>query len=200
MSEVAPLKLDEYYHHYPAVATVITSHADGKDNAMAAAWHTAISREPPIYGVAISSKRYTHGLIAASGEFVVNFVRWEKRELVAKVAGCSGREVEKFRVFGIAAASGKAVQAPVLADAYAAYECRVMEQRAIGDHDLFVGRIVAVHWDKNALGKSGMLDPEQVHPVLYLGGDHYATAKGSEFLDRAALAKDAAGAMYPRYR
>lgn len=195
MPKVVQLQLDEYYYHYPAVATVVTSHADGRDNAMAAAWHTAMSRKPPIYGVSISTKRYTYGLIVASGEFVVNFVPWDKRELVAKVAGCSGHEVEKFRAFGIAAASGKAVQAPVLADAYAAYECRVMEQRTLGDHVLFVGSIVAVHWDKEALGQGSMLDPEQAHPVLYLGGDRYATAKGNVHLDRTALAKGAMRAM-----
>ncbi len=193
MSNVAQLQLDQYYYHYPAVATIVTSHADGKDNAMAVAWHTAISREPPIYGVSISHKRYTHGLIAASGEFVVNFVPWEKRELIAKVAGCSGREVQKFREFGIVAVSGKVVQVPVLADAYAAYECRVIEQRALGDHDLFVGSIVAIHCDKEALGKGGMLDPDEVHPVLYLGGDRYASAKGNVHLDRVALAQGARG-------
>ncbi|MFH1602633.1 MAG: flavin reductase family protein [Pseudomonadota bacterium] len=195
MPKAVQLQHDQYYYHYPAVATIVTSHADGNDNAMAVAWHTAISREPPIYGVSISPKRYTHGLIVASGEFVVNFVPWEKRELVAKVAGCSGREVQKFQAFGIAVASGKAVQVPVLADAYAAYECRVMEQRVMGDHDLFVGSIVAVHWNGETLNKGNMLDPEQAHPVLYLGGDCYATAKGNVLLDRVALAKAAAGAV-----
>ena len=195
MSKVAQYQLDEYYYHYPAVATVVTSHADGKNNAMAVAWHTAISRKPPIYGVAISPKRFTHGLIVASGEFVVNFVPWEKRELVAKVGGCSGSEVEKFLAFGIVTASGKVMQAPVLADAYAAYECRVMERRAMGDHDLFMGSIVALHWDKEALSKDSMLDPGQAHPVLYLGGDYYATAKGNVLLDRATLAKGTAGPM-----
>jgi len=195
VSQVAQLQLNQYFYHYPAVATVVTSHAHGKDNAMAVAWHTAISREPPIYGVCISPKRYTHGLIVASGEFVVNFVPWEKRALIAKVAGCSGREVQKFREFGIVASSGKVVRVPVLADAYAAYECRVMEQRVMGDHDLFVGSIVAVHSNKEALGKASMLDPEQAHPVLYLGGDYYATAKGAVHLDRVAPAKGAAGVV-----
>ena len=40
-----------------------------------------------------------------------------------------------------------------------------------------------------------MLDPEQTHSVLYLGGDHYAIANGTVRLDRAALAKDTLGAL-----
>ncbi len=191
MTKAVQLHVDRYFYQYPAVATIVTSHADGRDNAMAVAWHTSISREPPIYCVSISSKRFTHGLIKASGEFVVNFMPWEKRELVAKVAGCSGRDVNKFRAFAIAAQPGNEVAAPVLADAYAAYECRVMEGFTLGDHDLFVGKIVAVHWDESVFTKDEFSDPELAHPVLYLGGDHYANATGKVPLDRAALAKAA---------
>lgn len=192
MSNAAQLQLDGYHYHYPAVATIVTSHGDGQDNAMAVAWHMAVSRKPPIYAVAISPNRYTHGLIVASGEFVVNFVPWEKRDLLPKVAGCSGRDVDKYRAFGIVAARGQSVRAPVLAGAYAAYECRVIEQRVMGDHHLFVGSIVAVHRDKARLADRRTLDPDEAPPVLYLGGDNYASAKEMVFLDRAVLAQRAA--------
>ena len=189
MSKSVQLKADRFYYHYPAVATIVTSHADGRDNAMAVAWHTAISRDPPIYCVSLSSKRFTRELIKASGEFVVNFVPWDMRELVAKVAGCSGKDVDKFRAFAIAAEPGKEVTAPVLAGAYAAYECRLTEALTLGANDLFIGKVVAVHWDESAFARDEIADPEQTHPVLYLGGDHYAMATGNVPLDRTALAK-----------
>ena len=191
MTKAAQFHIDQFYYHYPAVATIVTSHADGKDNAMAVAWHTAISHHPPMYCVSVSSKRFTHGLIKASGEFVVNFMPWDTRELVAKVAGCSGKDVDKFRAFGIAAKPGNEVAAPVLANAYAAYECHLVEASTLGDHDLFVGKIVAVHSDESAFVGDEIADPERTHPVLYLGGDHYAMATGKVPMDRAALAKAA---------
>ena len=77
----------------------------------------------------------------------------------------------------------------MLTDAYAAYECRVMEGVTLGDHTLFIGKIVAVHWDESVFTEDEVFDPEQVHPVLYLGGDHYAMATGSVLLDRIVLAK-----------
>ena len=46
-----------FYHHYPRIAVVITARGAGRDNAMAAAWHTPISFSPPLYGVVISAKR-----------------------------------------------------------------------------------------------------------------------------------------------
>ncbi len=101
MSKIVQSQADTFYYHYPAAATIVTSHARGRDNAMAVAWHTAVSHHPGIYLVSLSAKRFTHELIVESGEFVVNFMPREKGELVALVAACSGRDVDKFRAFEI---------------------------------------------------------------------------------------------------
>ena len=143
---------------------------------MAVAWHTAVSNHPPYYVVSISQKRFTHGLIVASGEFTVNFVPYEKGKLVALVASCSGEEVDKFPTFGIDATPGSQVKAPVLADAFAAYECRVVDRQTYGDHDVFVGEIAAVQWEESAFGADGRLDLDRINPIVYMGEDWYATA------------------------
>jgi flavin reductase (DIM6/NTAB) family NADH-FMN oxidoreductase RutF len=182
--------VDPFCFHYPAGATIVTSHSQGKDNAMAVAWHTAISREPPYYCVSISPARFTHGLIVESGEFVVNFMPYEKGVLLASTAGCSGRDQDKFSLFGIAARPGSHVKAPVLDDAFAAYECRVTERHPIGDHDLFVGEILAVHWDESVFGDDGKFDLDKGRPFVYLGQDRYATAAWPVHLDAKALVEE----------
>jgi flavin reductase (DIM6/NTAB) family NADH-FMN oxidoreductase RutF len=184
-SDIAP-----FCFHYPAGATIVTSHTHGRDNAMAVAWHTAVSREPPLYTVSISPRRFTHGLIVESGEFVVNFMPYENGELVALVAGCSGREVDKFLSFQITASPGSRVKAPVLGDAFAAYECRVVGRHSYGDHDLFVGEIQAVHWKESAFTPDGRLDLEQVDPIVYYGADRYSTTARLVHLDAKALARE----------
>ena len=191
MTKKVQAGVDSFYFHYPAGATIVTSHARGRDNAMAVAWHSAISREPPYYIVSISQKRFTHGLIVESGEFVINFVPYERGDLVALVAGCSGRDVDKFRSFGIAAQPGSRTKAPVLEDAFAAYECRVIGCHTYGDHDLFVGEVLAVHWEASAFTGEGWLDLERVSPIVYMGEDRYATATRLEHLDRKALVRQA---------
>jgi len=193
MTKTVCSQVDPFYFHYPAGATIITSHADDRDNAMAVAWHTAISREPPYYLISISPKRYTHKLLARTGEFVVNFMPMEQGKLVALVAGCSGRYVNKFDAFKIAAQPGSRVDAPVLADALAAYECRVVGRHTYGDHDLFVGEIVAVQWDAAVFTSDGWLDIERARPIVYLGEDRYATAAEAVLLDREVLVRSALG-------
>jgi len=196
MTRIVQSEVEPFYFHYPAGATIVTSHARGRDNAMAVAWHTAVSHHPGYYLVSLSPKRFTHELIVESGEFVVNFIPSEKGKLVALVAGCSGRDVDKFSAFQIAADPGSRVKAPVLTDAFAAYECRLVERHTYGDHDLFVGEVLAVQWEDSAFQSGGRLDLERVSPIVYMGEDHYATASQTFHLDRQALTQAALEALH----
>mgnify|MGYP001162745106 CR=1 FL=1 len=189
MAKTVRSEADPFLFHYPASATIVTSHARDRDNAMAVAWHTAASRKPAMYLVSISYKRFTFDLIVESGEFVVNFMPRDQGELVAKVAGCSGRDVDKFQAFQIAAKPGSRVKAAVLDTSLAAYECRLVDRHTYGDHDLFVGEVVAVQWEASAFTSEGLHDLERAPPIVYLGEDRYATAVGNDFLDREALVK-----------
>ncbi len=162
-----------FYHFYPKLATVVTVQAGEKRNALAVAWNCPLSRQPPIYGVSISPQRFSHGLILEAKEFVVNFLPIEARKLIAAVGRTSGREFDKFEQFGIEVEQPLKLASPILKEAYAAYECELLEHRTWGDHDWFVGRIVAVHQEEGAFTSEGLIAFEQITPALYLGGDFY---------------------------
>ncbi|MFQ6117047.1 MAG: flavin reductase family protein, partial [Candidatus Bipolaricaulia bacterium] len=139
MAKIKQESAGEFCHFYPTLATVVTVRAKDKRNAMAVAWGSPISFAPPLYGVSISPKRYTHGLILEAGEFAVNFLPIEARRLVAAVGRTSGREVDKFARFAIEVEEPFKTDSPILKAAYAAYECKLLEHRRFGDHDWFVG-------------------------------------------------------------
>ena len=191
MPRVSMEGVGEYYHHYPRVAVIVTVHARGKDNAMAAAWHCPLSFTPPLYGVSISPKRFTHDLIMEAKEFGVNFVPVEKAELIASVGGSSGREVDKFQRFQMAKEKPLKTSVPLLADAYACYECKVVECKTYGDHVWMVGEVVASHFEQDSFTMEHVLNLERVAPALYLGGELYTTpAKdGIRHLDRKVYGK-----------
>lgn len=173
MDKVVSESIGAFYQHYPRVAAVVTAHSAGRDNAMAAAWHMPISLKPPIYGVAISSKRFSYQLIADSKEFGINFLPASRAGLVASVGGSKGSEIDKFQEFGIARDRPVKTAVPILKDAYAAYECKLVDGQLYGDHWLLLGEIVAVHYLKEAFAEDGTLNLERVSPVLYLGSDCY---------------------------
>jgi len=75
MLKIVTKNVTKCSHHYPKTAAIVTASAQGKDNAMTAAWHSPISLQPPLYGVSISPNRFTHHLIAKSEEFGINKVK-----------------------------------------------------------------------------------------------------------------------------
>ena len=158
---------------------------------MAAAWHTSISANPPLYGVSIAPKRFTYELITESKEFGVNFLPFEEAGLVAAVGGSSGEKIDKFRQFNIAKDEPVKTGVPILKAAYAAYECKVVDDRLYGDHRLVVGEVVAVHLLKEAFSPEEALDLAKVSPTLYLGSERYLTASSEaiKYLDREVYGK-----------
>jgi flavin reductase (DIM6/NTAB) family NADH-FMN oxidoreductase RutF len=153
---------------------------------MAAAWHSAISYKPPLYGVAVAPKRYTYQLIVKAGEFGINFVPFEAAELIASVGGSGGSETDKFRKFNIAEDKPLKTKVPILRDAYAAYECNLADSTTYGDHAWMVGEIVAVHFTDDFFTAKGTLDLSKLNPALYLGAELYITAnrESERLLDR----------------
>ena len=165
----------KFGQHYPKLAVIVTASAGGKDNAMTVAWHSSISIKPPIYGVSIAPKRFTYLLILESREFGINFIPWEKASIAGLVGGTSGQEMDKFERFNIEKEKPVKTKVPILKDAYAAYECRLVDNRPYGDHVWVVGEIVAVHVLKEAFTEKEVLDLNKMKPLLYLSSEFYAT-------------------------
>jgi len=191
MAKVISEGVGEFYQHYPRVACVVTAHAKEKNNAMAAAWHSSISRSPPLYGVSISPNRFTYQLITESREFGVNFLPFEAAELVASVGGSDGQAIDKFQRFNIARDRSVKTAVPILTAAYIAYECRLVDDKGYGDHRWLVGEIVAVHMAKEIFTPEETLDLDKISPTMYLGGNFYCTAAKDtrRYLDREVYGK-----------
>jgi flavin reductase (DIM6/NTAB) family NADH-FMN oxidoreductase RutF len=175
-----------FAHHYPRVAAVITSQAGSQSDAMTAAWHMPLSYSPPLFAVSISPKRFTYNLITSSHEFGINFMPIEQAETVAAIGGSSGADLDKMRIFHMSSDKPVKTGVPILRTAYAAYECKLADDRIYGDHRLLIGEIVAVHWCKELFMDDGSLDLSKINPVLYIGNDHYASTDGCSIrtLDR----------------
>ena len=187
MPKVISESVGAFYQHQPKLAVVVTAQAGGKRNAMTVDWHTSLSLSPPLYGICVVPKRFTYQLITDSQEFGINFLPFEAVEMVNLVGSSAGQLMDKFQRFAIAKERPIKTKVPILRDAYAAYECQLVDDRDFGgDHNLLVGKIVAVHQRRESFTLEGILDLDKISPVLYLGNDLYATtAKDTvKYLDR----------------
>ena len=167
--------LSKFYQQYPRIAVVVTAQAKGRRNAMVVARHTVISTTPPTYGVSLHADAFTYQLIADSKEFGVNFLPYEEAELVDAIGSSKGKEIDKFQRFNIAVDEPVRTAVPILKTAYAAYECKVVDDRDYGGTRWVVGEVVAMHALKECLAPQEILDLDRVSPLLYLGKHHYLT-------------------------
>jgi flavin reductase (DIM6/NTAB) family NADH-FMN oxidoreductase RutF len=158
---------------------------------MAAAWHSSISFKPALYGVSVAPKRYTYKLIVESGEFGINFMPFEYADLIASVGGSGGSQIDKFRKFNLVEVNPIKTNVPILKQAYAAYECKLVDNKTYGDHSWMVGEIVAVHINEELFTDKGTLDTAKLNPVLYIGAELYITTKkeSERLLDRETYGK-----------
>jgi flavin reductase (DIM6/NTAB) family NADH-FMN oxidoreductase RutF len=160
-------------HSYPGMVALVTVSFNGEDNIMAAGWHTYISHEPPIYGVAIGRERFTYPLLKEAGKLAINFLPFEKAEFIQQTGVFSGSNVNKFEIGNMGFDRGLATNAPILQDAYVAYECEVIDRNSYGDHDWFVGNIVQFYRDNDKFSENGLPNFEKLSIPLYLGRSMY---------------------------
>ena len=176
MPKIHTEEMPGFYLHYPTLVCIVTTKGFGKENAMACAWHSPISAVPRLYGVSISPRRYTYDLILNSGQFAINFVPFEKAELVAQMGAVSGRDMDKLARFGIETEAPLKLQCPILKDAYASYECQLYDHHTYGDHEWLVGEIVAIHYLEEATTAENMINLANIRPTLYLGAERYLSS------------------------
>jgi flavin reductase (DIM6/NTAB) family NADH-FMN oxidoreductase RutF len=169
-------KINAYYHYaFPMQAVLVTCNDENKKtNVITLAWHTPISKKPPLYGISVAPSRYSHDLIKNSKEFVVNFAPYS---LVEKVDFCgtrSGRKTDKIDETKFTLISGKKIKTPLIKECFAHFECKLYDTITAGDHTLFIGEIQNILYDKNYFDED-LLDNKNAKPAYYLGSHVYTT-------------------------
>jgi len=170
-------RLETFQYFYPYTVALVGALWNGRVNFLSCAWHAALSFQPPLFGVLVAKKRFSHQFLTGAGEFTVNFLGYGQSKLAARMGRTSGRDRDKVKDFKVGLAPAVTIASPVVAEAYASLECRLAEVRTFGDHDLFVGEVLAVQHDEGAFDSQGVLDTRNHPPLLYLGSDFYITAK-----------------------
>jgi len=166
---------------HPKLTVIITAcGADGKCNAMTAAWAMPVSHNPPLIAVSISPERYTHKLISETKMFAVNVPDIKLFEKVRFFGIVSGRDKDKLKISGLKIRKSSRLGLPLIEDCVAWLECEVENSIRTGDHTLFIGRIVGSAVKKEFFVGVDVFDAKVFKPIMHLGGPHYTTTTSYE--------------------
>jgi flavin reductase (DIM6/NTAB) family NADH-FMN oxidoreductase RutF len=143
----------------------------GKPDEINVGWTGILCFDPPLIGLSMNPVRYAHALIEESGEFVTNVPTTAMIEQFDLCDMAATEVRDKFVMAGLTPEAGHVVRAPLIKESPVNVECRV--ERIIrlgGSHDLFVGRVVAVHYDEAVVNDAGELVIEAIQPYVMCPG------------------------------
>ena len=127
--------------------------------------------------ISVRPERWSHHLIAESGEFVINVTT---ADLVRAADFCgvrSGKDTDKFEEMKLTALPASKVSAPILAQSPVSLECKVTEVKHLGSHDMFIAEIVAIQVEDKYIDETGRLDLRKAGVMFYSHGEYFAQGK-----------------------
>ena len=143
---------------WASTVTVITTKTDDLIYGLTATAFSSLAAEPPEVFVSVYRKTRTHPLIVKSGIFCVNFLAPTMAHVSDRFAG---RVPDEERFAGLTHHT-EATGAPVLDDAIAFLDCKLVHAFEAADHTIFIGSVQAARVQK----------PDEA-PLLYFNGKYH---------------------------
>ncbi len=143
------LRLSQVYRLIePGPVVMITTAIGGRANIMTMSWHMMIDFEPPILACVISSRNHTFDILKKTKECVINIPTVDLAKKVVACGNASGRNIDKFKKFGLTPSEAVCVHAPLIDECYANLECRVIDTKLAIKYNMFIIEVVKAWIDR----------------------------------------------------
>ncbi|WP_232058364.1 flavin reductase family protein [Nibribacter ruber] len=171
------------------IAFASTVDKEGNVNLSPFSFFNCFGSNPPVLifsparRVRDNSGKHTLDNVLETGEVVINICNYAIVEQMSLASTEYDRGVNEFTKSGLTPVASTLIAPPRVAEAPAAFECKVLEVKPIGDKggaaNLVICEAVLLHVNENILGPDGKkIDPFKLDAVARLGGDWYLRANG----------------------
>lgn len=161
----------------PVPAVLVTSGDMKKSNIMTVAWTGTICSDPAMTYISVRPNRYSYKLIKESGEFVINLTT---RDLTYATDWCgvkSGKDVDKFKEMHLTKQKANFVKCPLIAESPVSIECKVVEIKELGSHDMFIAEVLGINASEEYIDEKGAFDISKCDLIAYANGGYYTLDK-----------------------
>src|ERR1035438_1102323 len=131
----------------PGPVVLLTTTHKGRANVMTMSWQTMVEFEPPLIACVVSNGNYSFAALRATKECVIALPALELAPKVVAIGNCSGRDVDKFKRFGLTPMPAKRVTPPLVVECFANLECRVVDTHLVNKFNLFVLQVLKAWHD-----------------------------------------------------
>lgn len=137
------LSLSKVYRFIePGPVLLVTTSLDGQANVMTMSYHMVMQDAEPLIGCSLGPWNHSYKALRETRELVLAVPGCDLAATVVDIGNCSGDDVDKFTRFGLTPLPGKAVQAPLVGECLANFECLVADETLVEPYNLFIVRVV----------------------------------------------------------
>ncbi len=117
--------------------TVVTTGGEAGLHGLTANAVASLSLDPPLVLVAVDKSALTLDYLKKNRCFAVNILRHDQEDISRRFATPGPKDFSDLKIIT------ESTAAPILDDCLAYVDCRVVDILPGGDHDIFIGEIVA---------------------------------------------------------
>jgi flavin reductase (DIM6/NTAB) family NADH-FMN oxidoreductase RutF len=162
------------------IGWISTRARDGKVNLAPYSFFNAFSSSPAIVGFSSDGMKDSATFAIDSGEFVANLASFDLLHAMNETSASLPRGKSEFEPAGLTMAECRLVKAPRVAEAHAAFECKLVEVIQLKSHRgqplenfLVLGEVVGVHLDDDFV-VNGRFDTARAKTLGRCGYQDYA--------------------------
>ena len=142
VNTVEPAAFREAMSRLGAAVHVITTAGPGGKTGATATAVCSVSDAPPTLLMCLNRRSQTNPVVVENGVFCVNTLGAGGAEIADIFAGRTG--VKGSDRFAHRRVDGAVTGSPVLTSAVIAFDCRIIEVRSVGSHNVFFGAVETV--------------------------------------------------------
>ena len=167
---------------YPLPAVLVSCGATPEEyNVLTVSWTGTVCSNPPMCYISVRPERHSYDIIRRNGCFVINLTT-KALAYAADYCGVkSGRDTDKFRMARLTPGRAECVAAPTIEESPVSIECRVVDIRPLGSHDMFLAEVVNVQVDERYIDETDRIDMAAMDLLAYAHGQYFDVANPRGF-------------------
>lgn len=159
---------------YPLPVVMVSCNRKNETpNIVTVAWAGTICSDPVMVSISVRPERYSHDIIEETGEFVINLVTKDLTYATDYCGVKSGRDVDKFKEMNLTPLVSQNINAVGIEESPVNIECKVVEVKKLGSHDMFIAEVVGVTVDEKFMDNNNKFNLNDSDLVAYSHGEYF---------------------------
>ena len=161
----------------PGCVVWISAGDGSSDGVFTVTWNMPVRKEPPMVAIECSQNHHTYQFIRKTGEFAVNIPEAKQVDAILGCGRVSGKTgVDKFARFGLTRDKAEKIKAPVIREAFANIECRVLNVVDMGSSALLMAQMVSTQVDERHFVDGKISFDNGLELLHHITGDQFCVS------------------------